>query len=73
MVTEVPGAPEAGDRLLILGDAITIKDTPLLSTPLTWTTTLPLLAPAGTGTTMLLTLQLVGVAAVPLKATVLPL
>jgi hypothetical protein len=71
IVTELPGGPEGGDRLLILGDAITVKDAPLLSTPLTWTTTLPLVAPDGTGTTTLVALQLVGVAALPLKATVL--
>jgi len=35
------------------------------------TTTGPLVAPAGTGTTMVLALQLVGVAAVPLNRTTL--
>lgn len=35
------------------------------------TITLPVAAPAGTGTTMLVALQLVGVAAIPLKVTVL--
>ena len=35
------------------------------------TTTLPVVAPAGTGTTMLVADQLVGVAAVPLNLTVL--
>jgi hypothetical protein len=48
-----------------------VKITPLLATPPTVTTTGPVLAPAGTGTTMLVALQLVGVAAVPLKVTVL--
>jgi hypothetical protein len=43
----------------------------LLATPPTVTTTLPVVAPAGTGTTMLLADQVVGVAAVPLKVTVL--
>ncbi len=44
---------------------------PLLATPLTVTTTLPVVAPAGTGTTMLVADQLVGVAVVPLNVTVL--
>jgi hypothetical protein len=48
-----------------------VKTTPLLATPATVTTTLPVVAPAGTGTTMLVALQLVGVAAVPLNVTVL--
>jgi hypothetical protein len=47
-----------------------VKTTPLLATPATVTTTLPVVAPAGTGTTMLVALQLVGVAAVPLNVTV---
>jgi hypothetical protein len=34
-------------------------------------TTLPVVAPAGTATTIVVSLQLIGVAAVPLKATVL--
>jgi len=45
----------------------------LLATPPTVTITLPVVAPAGTGTTTLaaLQLELVGVAVVPLKVTVL--
>ena len=43
----------------------------MLATPPTVTTTLPVVAPAGTGTTMLFADQVVGVAAVPLKVTVL--
>ena len=38
---------------------------------LTVTTTLPVVAPEGTGTVMLVSLQLVGVAATPLNVTVL--
>src|SRR5881628_131034 len=54
------------------GPSITnLNPTPLLATPPTVTTTLPVVAPAGTGTTMLVALQLVGVAAVPLNFTVL--
>lgn len=46
--------------------------TPLLATPDTVTTTLPVVAPAGTVTTMLVALQLVTtVTAVPLNVTVL--
>jgi hypothetical protein len=45
----------------------TVKLTPLLATPPTVTTTLPVVAPDGTGATMLVALQLVGVAAVPLN------
>ena len=41
---------------------VTVNDTPLLATPPTLTTTLPVLAPAGTDTTMLVALQLVTVA-----------
>jgi hypothetical protein len=43
----------------------------LLATPLTVTTTLPDVAALGTGATMLVALQLVGVAAAPLNVTVL--
>ena len=48
-----------------------MKLTPLLAFPPTVTTTLPVVAPAGTGATMLVALQLVGVATVPLNVTVL--
>src|ERR1035437_29792 len=50
---------------------VTVKDTPLLARPPTVTTTLPLVAPAGTGTTMLVADQVVGVVVMPLKVTVL--
>ena len=49
----------------------TVNVTPLLAAPATVTTTDPVVAPAGTGTAILVALQLVGVAAVPLKVTVL--
>ena len=71
MVTEVPTPPEVGDRLVMLGAVETVKLTPLLATPPTVTTTLPVVAPVGTGATIEVALQLVGVAAVPLKVTVL--
>src|SRR5256712_8575946 len=44
---------------------------PLLATPPTLTTTLPVVAPVGTGTTMLVAAHVVGVAVEPLKVTVL--
>jgi hypothetical protein len=69
IVTESPTAPEVGDRLLIFGP--TVKVTPLLADPPTVTMTAPVVAPAGTEATMVVALQLVGVAAVPLKLTVL--
>src|SRR6266568_3595221 len=71
MVTEVPPGPEVGDRLVMLGAVETVKVTPLLATPFTVTTTLPVVAPVGTGAAIEVALQLVGVAAVPLKVTVL--
>jgi len=49
----------------------TVKEMPLLEAPLTLTTTFPVVAPDGTGTTMLVALQLVGVPAAPLNVTVL--
>src|SRR5437667_12909924 len=55
----------------MLGVGRTAKATALLAKPLTVTTTFPVVAPAGTGTTMLVALQLVGVAGVPLNVTVL--
>ena len=50
---------------------VTVKFAPLLATPPTFTTTLPVVAPLGTATVMLVALQLVGVPAVPLIVTVL--
>jgi hypothetical protein len=72
IVTGVPTAAEAGVRLVIEGVGITVKITPLLATPPTVTTTMPVVAPAGTFTVMLLALQLAAVPAlVPLNVTVL--
>lgn len=71
MVTEVPTEPTFGERLLMVGGAATVKRTPLLDRAPTLTTTMPVVAPAGTWTTMLVSLQLVGSAAVPLKRTTL--
>jgi len=69
IVTDAPTAPELIDRLVICG--ITVKVIPLLATPDTVTTTLPVVAALGTGTMMLVELQLVGVPVVPLNFTVL--
>lgn len=52
-------------------DEVTVKFTPGLPPPPTVTTTLPVVAPAGTGAEMLVSLQIEGVAAVPLNVTVL--
>jgi hypothetical protein len=71
IVTEVAVGPLVGERLVTLGGTVTVKLTPLLARPPTVTTTLPVVAPAGTGTTMLVADQLVGVAVVPLNLTVL--
>src|SRR2546427_4584529 len=72
IVTDAPTNPEVGFKLVMLGaGTVTVKLTPLLATPPTVTTTLPVVAPAGTGTTMLVALQLVAAAAIPLNLTVL--
>jgi hypothetical protein len=72
IVTAVPTGPEVGFKLVILGvGTVTVKFTPLLATPPTVTTTLPVVAPAGTDVAILVALQLVAVAAIPLKVTVL--
>jgi hypothetical protein len=68
IVTDVPWSPDAGDKLLMTG--ATVKVTPLLATPLTLTTTGPLVALVGTTTTMAVSLQLVG--ATPFPATAIP-
>src|SRR5882762_803570 len=72
IATDVPTGPETGLRLVMLGAVdVTEKEKPLLATPLTVTTTLPVVAPFGTGAAMLVALQLVGVAVRPLNVTVL--
>jgi len=71
MVIDVPTVPELGVKLVMLGGMRTVKLTPLLAAPPTVTTTLPVVAPVGTGTAMLVALQLVGVAVMPLNFTVL--
>src|SRR5204863_6039051 len=71
IVTVVPTGPDVGVSVLIDGGTVTVKGTLLLARPPTVTTTFPVVAPVGTGTVRLVALQLVGVATVPLNATVL--
>src|SRR5260370_2834468 len=72
IVTDAPTNPDVGFKLVMLGPGtVTVKLTTLLATPPTVTTTFPVVAPAGTGATMLAALQLVGVAAIPLNVPVL--
>jgi hypothetical protein len=71
IVTEAPMVADVVDKLVMLGVGNTMNGTPLLAKPPTVTTTFPVVAPLGTGTTMLVALQLVGAPAVPLNATVL--
>jgi hypothetical protein len=69
--TPDPTAPEAGDNPLMRRLSVTVKLDPLLFTPLANTTTFPVVAPLGTVVAMLVALQLVTVAGVPSKVTVL--
>ena len=71
MVTDAPTAPVLGLSEVMLGELLTVNDAPLLATPPTVTTTLPVVAPLGTGATILVALQLVGVAVTPLNLSVL--
>ena len=71
IVTEVPTRPDDGVKLLMLGVGKTVKRIPLLAFPLTVTTTLPVVAPLGTGTVIEVVLHEVGDAVVPLNLTVL--
>src|SRR6266446_223973 len=73
IVTDVPTNPEVGLKLVMLGGSVTVKFTPLLTTPLMDTTTFPEVAPAGTGTMIWVSLQLVVLAVKPLNDTVLTL
>src|SRR5258706_8322679 len=73
IVTEAPASPDVGFRFVMLGTEAppTMKFTLLLARSPTVTTTVPVVAPAGTSATMPVALQLVGVATVPLNLTVL--
>jgi hypothetical protein len=69
MVTCAPTDAEFGDKEVMPGT--TVKGLPLLATPAALTTMFPVVAPAGTGTTMEVSPHVVTVAGVPLKVTVL--
>ena len=72
IVRIAPTGPCVMLRVEMLGPGmVTVKVTPLLATPPTVTTTLPVVAPLGTGAAMLEALQLVGAVAMPLNVTVL--
>src|SRR5438552_2730733 len=71
MVIANPAAAVVADKLDMLGAGTTVKFIPLLLTPAALTTTFPLIAPVGTSAAMEVALQLVTVATVPLKRTVL--
>jgi hypothetical protein len=73
MVTDVPTGPLVGAILVRVGGLVTVYVSPLLAAPLTVTSTLPVVAPLGTDTTILVADQLDGVAGVPLNVTVLVL
>jgi len=71
-VTAAPIAPDAGDKLVMVGaeDAVTtVKLVPLLALPFAMTTTFPDMAPAGTVVSIEVSVQLVTVAFVPLNVT----
>jgi hypothetical protein len=73
IVTDVPIRARVGDSDVIFGataGAATVNVTPLLATPPTVTITAPVVAAVGTLATMLVAVQLVGVAVVPLNLTV---
>jgi hypothetical protein len=68
MVTDALTAAVAGESLEIVG--VMVNSRPLVVTPTAVIATLPVVAPAGTVTTMDVALQLVTVEAVPLNDTV---
>lgn len=71
MVTAVPTGPVDGDMPVTVGTAPTVNSMLLLARPPTVIAIEPAVAPAGTGTTMLVLLQLLGEATTPLKLTIL--
>ena len=64
IVTVAPTSPDVVDKLVIEGAATTVKGEPRLAFPPTVTTTLLVIAPAGTVATIEVVLQLVIVVAV---------
>src|SRR3954464_10733289 len=71
IVITVPTGALFGVNDVIVGGTVTVKGRPALFKPLTVTRMLPLVVPLGTGTTMLVADQDVGVADVRLNFTVL--
>jgi hypothetical protein len=72
MVTGVPTGPDVGHSVVIEGAVPAVKGIPLLASPPTVTTMLPVLAPLGTVTVMLVSVHLPAAPALtPLKVTVL--
>jgi len=72
IVTGVPAGPLVGlSPEMFGGGTETVNVTPLLERPLTVTTTLPVVAPVGTGATMLVAVQVFTVAVVLLNTTLL--
>jgi len=69
IMTDVPAGPEEGVTAEM--DGANEKETPLLETPATVTTTRPVVAEAGADAVMLELLQADGVDGTPLKVTVL--
>jgi hypothetical protein len=73
IVTTAPIGPCVRPRVDRLGPGlVTVNATGLLCTPATVTTIFPVWAPLGTGTTIVVGFQLVGVAATPPKVTEFP-
>jgi len=68
-VTDVPTGPEFGLRLVMLGGVAMVNTTPLLETPPTFTMTFPVVAPAGTGAVMLVSVQFEALVWMPLNVT----
>jgi len=69
IATDVPIDPEVGVMVEIVGK--TVNAIPLLDRPLTVTTTGPLVAPGGTGTTIDVAFHATGLAGVPLNVAAL--
>ena len=71
MAIWTPAAPEVGDTLVMAGTVVTVNVTGLLAMPPAVTTTAPVVAPLGTRTPMLPSLQLLASPTlVPLNVTV---
>ena len=69
IVTDAPTGADVGLTLVMAGGGITMKFTPLLATPLTVTTTGPVVAPLGTNVVIFVEVQLNAADATPLNET----